>query len=53
MILRSQKQTSPPLILIIEECTKKKSINKKNRRIIYTALKRQFKIRTRNVILSF
>ena len=29
MILRSQKQTSPPLILIIEECTKKKALKKK------------------------
>jgi hypothetical protein len=53
MILRSQKQTSPPLKLIIEECTEKKALKKRNRRRIYTALKRQLKIRTRNVILSF
>ncbi len=28
MILRSQKQASPPLKLIIEECTKKKALKK-------------------------
>ena len=44
MILRSQKQASPPLKLIIEENTKKKALKKRNRRRIYAALKRQFKI---------
>ncbi len=53
MILRSQKQTSPPLKLIIEENSKKKALKKRNRRRIYAALKRQLKIRTKNVILAF
>ena len=53
MILRSQKQASPPLKLIIEENTKKKALKKRNRRRIYAALKRQFKIQSKNVILAF
>jgi hypothetical protein len=53
MILRSQKQASPPLKLIIEENTKKKALRKRNRRRIYAALKRQLKIQSKNVILAF
>ncbi len=52
MLLRSQKQTSPPLKLVIEENTQKRALRKRTRGI-YTALKRRFKIRTRNVILTF
>jgi hypothetical protein len=52
MLLRSKKQASPPLKLIIEENTKKKALKKRNRGI-YTALKRKYKIRIRNVILVF
>ena len=52
MLLRSQKQTSPPLKLIIEENAKKKALRKRNCGI-YTALKRKYKIRIRNVILAF
>ena len=53
MILRSQKQASPPLKLIIEENTKKKALRKRNRRRIYDALKRQLKIKSKNEILAF
>ena len=52
MLLRSKKQASPPLKLIIEENTKKKALRKRYRGI-YTALKRKYKIRIRNVILAF
>ncbi len=52
MLLRSKKQASPPLKLIIEENTKKKALRKRNRGI-YNALKRKYKIRIRNVILVF
>jgi hypothetical protein len=52
MLLRSQKQSSPPLKLIIEENTQKRALRKRTRSI-YTALKRRFKIHTRNVILTF
>ena len=52
MILRSKKQASPPLKLIIEENAKKKALRKRHRGI-YTALKRKYKIRIRNVILAF
>ena len=52
MLLRSKKQSSPPLKLVIEENTKKKALKKRNRGI-YTALKRKYKIRDRNVILVF
>ena len=52
MLLRSQKKASPPLKLIIEENTKKKALRKRNRGF-YTALKRRYKIRIKNVILAF
>ena len=52
MLLRSKKQTSPQLKLIIEESTEKRALRKRNH-CIYTALKRKYKIRIRNVILSF
>jgi len=52
MLLRSKKQASPPLKLVIEENTKKKALRKRTRGI-YTALKRKYKIRDRNVILAF
>lgn len=51
MLLRSKKQTSPPLKLIIIESTKKAL--KKKHRGIYCALKRRYKIRRRNVIVPF
>jgi len=52
MLLRSKKQASPPLKLVIEENAKKKALKKRNRGI-YSALKRRYKIRDRNVILVF
>ena len=52
MLLRSKKQASPPLKLVIEENTKKKALRTRTRGI-YTALKRKYKIRDRNVILTF
>jgi predicted YcjX-like family ATPase len=50
MLLRSKKQASPPLKLIIME-SKKKALKK--HRGIYCALKRRYKIRRRNVIVPF
>ena len=52
MLLRSKKQTSPPLKLVIIESTKKKALKKRHRGI-YAILKRKYKIQCRNVILTF
>ena len=52
MLLRSRKQTTPPLKLIIKDFTKKTALKKKNRRI-YISLKKKLKIQNKNVILSF
>jgi len=52
MLLRSRKQTTPPIKLEITENTQKKALKKRNRDI-YCALKRMYKIRIRNIILSF
>ena len=54
MQLRSQKQTSPPLKLIIQETVKEKSEKKalrKRNHLFHTALKRLYKISIRNVVL--
>jgi hypothetical protein len=49
MLLRSKKQTSPPLKLEITESIKKRVLKKRNG--LYSALKRRYKIRSKNVVL--
>lgn len=52
MLLRSKKQASPPLKLVIIESGEKKALKKRHRHI-YGVLKRRYKIRRRNVIVPF
>jgi uncharacterized alpha/beta hydrolase family protein len=55
MILRSKKQTTPNLILIVTESkTKKRALRKRNRlTIVCNYLKSRFKIRKNNAIIPF
>ena len=53
MQLRSRRQTSPPMELkITENITKKKALRKKHQ-IMYSILKKQYKINKKNKIISF
>ena len=51
MLLRSKKQASPPLKLIIEENTKKKALRKRNSNYVYQSLKKRYSSRGENEIL--
>ena len=55
MILRSKKQTTPNLLLIItEQQTKKRALRKRNQlTIVCNYLKTRFKIRKNNAIIPF
>ena len=58
MILRSNKQTTPVLKLIITENktkkkTEKKALKKRNQNSIYKYLKKRYKIRKNNAIIPF
>jgi len=48
MLLRSKKQTSPPLKLEITESIK---ALKRNMHVLYSTLKRIYKIQKKNVVL--
>ena len=51
MILRSSKQTSPPIKLEIREKTAKKALKKKNPANMYKYWKKRFKLKKKNRLI--